>query len=213
MRSAAGFGQQKKARIGTCFARRHPGCSTPQVDVHFAPMNYSVKANSMAAASICILLSTFIFGSSTQAATDPSIPDLVQTAVRELLRMQENDGAWPYEGVYRVAGEIPLGYRVGGTAIVAGALRCAAPGDDDVRKAVEHGVAFILDHLDDPLLAPSTKDAYDVRVWGQCYALELFCRLREEKYAGPRREELVRRIPKLIQDLLEEELPGGGWNY
>ena len=40
-------------------------------------------------------------------ATEPPTPtEMITTAVRELLTMQEDDGAWPYEGVYRVAGRV-----------------------------------------------------------------------------------------------------------
>src|SRR5438552_2572070 len=58
-----------------------------------------------------------------QEKKDPA--PLIAAAVRELVKIQEEGGAWPYEGVYRVSGEIPAGYRVGGTALVAGALRFA----------------------------------------------------------------------------------------
>ncbi len=48
------------------------------------------------------------------------------TAVDFLLDRQENNTEWPYRGVYRVRGsqglENPIGYRVGGTAIVMQAL-------------------------------------------------------------------------------------------
>ncbi len=49
---------------------------------------------------------------------DPANKELILTAVTQLLLMQESDGTWPYEGVYRVGGEIPIGYRIGGTALV-----------------------------------------------------------------------------------------------
>jgi hypothetical protein len=71
----------------------------------------------------------------------------------------------------------------------------------------------MLDRLGDPLLEASTRDAYDVRVWGHCCALELFCRLRAERYDGPRRDELEKWIPRLVEILLIEELTDGGWNY
>ena len=52
-----------------------------------------------------------------------------QEAIKFLIDAQENvtvteggteisTGEWPYEGVYRERGQIPPGYRVGGTAIV-----------------------------------------------------------------------------------------------
>ena len=64
-------------------------------------------------------------------------------------------------------------------------------------------IATILSHLDDPLLAPSTKDVYDVRVWGHCYALDLLCRLREMKRMGGHGADIERWIPRLTQTLVD----------
>lgn len=149
------------------------------------------------------------------AADEPSTEELIHTGVAELLKMQEDDHAWPYQGVYRVDGEIPIGYRVAGTAIVAGALLDAAAPDQRpaANEAIERGVAFILPLLDHKLMQPSRADAYDVRVWGHCYALELFCKLRAAGKLGPHKQAIEAWIPKLVAALLEEELPDGGWNY
>lgn len=144
---------------------------------------------------------------------EPRVEALLRTAVAELVKMQEEDGAWPYEGVYRVGGQIPMGYRVGGTAIVIESLLYAAPDDADARRAIDRGLAYILSKLDHDLLAPSTVDAYDVRVWGHCYVLQTFCRLREKKRQGDHAMEIEAWIPKLVAALVTEELEGGGWNY
>lgn len=147
---------------------------------------------------------------------DPNLPtneEMIRVAVGELVKMQESDGAWPYEGVYRVGGQIPIGYRVGGTAIVAEALLFAAPKDDAAAGSIERGVQFILSQLDDPLLKPSTKDAYDVRVWGHCYVLEFFCRLRAADRCGAHRKQIEEWIPRLVEALVTQELRSGGWNY
>ncbi|RKY22313.1 MAG: hypothetical protein DRQ55_01360 [Planctomycetota bacterium] len=126
---------------------------------------------------------------------------------------------WPYEGVYRVGpdGRIPPGYRVGGTAIVCEAL-FAAPGFDDARRqAVLRGVVFMLDMIaDDPGLAARAQTAYDVRGWGQAYALSFFVRAGGQGlFAGD--EQLATRvgeaIPELIGRLAAGQLKGGGWNY
>src|SRR5262245_32574669 len=48
---------------------------------------------------------------------DGAIKDeAIKKCVEILLKLQEGDNKaeWPYEGVYRVAGTIPWGYRVGG---------------------------------------------------------------------------------------------------
>lgn len=146
-------------------------------------------------------------------ADPPKTEELIHTAVAELLKMQDSDGAWPYEGVYRVAGEIPIGYRVGGTAIVIETLLYAAKLDDDTRTSIERGVQYILSKLDDPLLKPSTEDTYDVRVWGHCCVLQTFCRLRERNLLGDHATDIQRWVPKLVEALLLEQLSDGGWNY
>jgi hypothetical protein len=148
---------------------------------------------------------------SQDAPKDPAA--LLAQAVRALVGMQEEGGAWPYEGVYRVKGEIPVGYRVGGTAIVAGTLLAAAPEDKAARAAVTRGLQFVLGGLDHPLMEPSTEDVYDVRVWGHAYALEFLCQVRAAKAAGEREKDVDERIPWLVKALVTEELPGGGWNY
>ena len=134
----------------------------------------------------------------------------VQKAVTQLVALQEESGAWPYEGVYRVNREIPVAYRVGGTSLVAGALLHAAPKDEKAAKAVERGLAYVLKTLDDPLLEVSTEDVYDVRIWGHATALEFLC---HAKTAGLRAKDVDAWIPKLVTCIVREELLHGGWNY
>ena len=153
-------------------------------------------------------------GDGPAAATPTNPRALIATAVDELIKMQESDGAWPYEGVYRVRGEIPIGYRVGGTALACEALLHATDADHKTAgKALTRGIEFIVEGLDDPLMAPSKKNRYDVRVWGHAYALEFFCQLRAAGRAGPARGAIDDWIPRLVDTLVREELPGGGWNY
>jgi hypothetical protein len=154
-----------------------------------------------------LLLATLL----PQGEPDPSA--LVATGVRELVRMQEEGGAWPYEGVYRVGGEIPVGYRVGGTAIAAGTLLLAAPEDREARAAFERGLACVLVGLGHKLLEPSIGEGYDVRVWAHASALEFLCHVRARKAGGEHTKELEAWIPKLVGALETEEIPGGGWNY
>ncbi len=143
----------------------------------------------------------------------PNREDLLKVAVTELVKIQEEGGQWPYEGVYRVNREIPIGYRVGGTSIVATTLMHAAPKDKEAQAAVARALTFVLKELKDPLMAPSTKEGYDVRVWGHAYALEFLCYIRQFKAAGDHAKEVDEWIPKLVQILVEEEINGGGWNY
>ncbi len=150
------------------------------------------------------------------ALQDPKPPDpssLVRQAVRDLVKMQEDPGEWPYEGVYRVQRQIPVGYRVGGTSLVAGALLSAAPEDAEVRRAVLRGLEAVLRGLEDPLMQPSVEDAYDVRVWGHACALEFLCHARAARATGERAKDVEAWIPRLIRTLTDEEIRGGGWNY
>jgi hypothetical protein len=147
----------------------------------------------------------------TKSALDP--PALIEHAIPQLVAMQEEGGQWPYEGVYRVRGELPIGYRVGGTAIVGGVLLAAATDDKDAGAAIDRATAFVVEGLDHPLMRPSTNDVYDVRVWGHAYALEYFCRLRAAARLGPHEAAIRNWIPRLVETLLEQEISGGGWNY
>ena len=143
----------------------------------------------------------------------PSRPELLQAAVGQLIKIQEDGGLWPYEGVHRVRGQIPIGYRVGGTAIVADTLLQAAPDNKEARTAIAKALSYVLKGLEDPAMAPSTESRYDVRVWGHSYALEFFCHLRAARAAGGHASAVEAWIPKLVATLVTEEIPGGGWNY
>lgn len=141
-----------------------------------------------------------------------------------LLEMQEGEGAreWPYEGVYRTnEGKrrrvIPIGYRVGGTAIASLAL-IDAPGyatHDARRGAVERGLEFILGALGEPLMQPSTEDTYDVRGWGHIYALLFLLRLQENGSVPEEQRETVAKATEwLVTALQDTAIDGaGGWNY
>lgn len=140
--------------------------------------------------------------------------DAISIGVDQLLKIQNEDGAWPYEGVYRVNRKIPVGYRIGGTAICCQALMYATNAQNEsANQAVSNGVGLILKELEHPLMEPSQKDRYDVRVWGHIYALDLFCRLKQSTRFPELNQKTDPWIPKLTQSLLFEELETGGWNY
>ncbi len=124
---------------------------------------------------------------------------------------------WPYEGVYRVRGAIPAGYRVGGTAIVCEALLLAPGWADDAprRAAVERALAFVLDRLEhDPALAAGPKEGYDVRGWGHAYALRLLLTARDaDAVPAGLRARVDDALPRLLTCLEANALDGGGWNY
>jgi len=167
------------------------------------------------------------------AALEPTVqdsadgaPDLnaaVERGVEILLSMQESlagdetAAEWPYEGVYRERGEIPPGYRVGGTSIAAWAL-IESPGYDDSRErraAVERATRFVLDTLGQEAMSAGFSGGYDVRGWGHTYALQFFLQLRAKKLVPEAlTPEIDARITWLVRVLQETEIAEtGGWNY
>lgn len=166
----------------------------------------------------CLMTLLFLFCSCTaiQGQSESDTTGLVNSAVNRLLEIQEEDGAWPYEGVYRVRREIPVGYRIGGSAIVCSALLSAnldESSHEKVNAAMLKSIKLILKELEDPLMEPSQENRYDVRVWGHIYALDLFCRLKDAEGFEEVKEETNAWIPKLVETLVFEEIEGGGWNY
>lgn len=140
--------------------------------------------------------------------------ELIERAVGRLIEIQEPDGAWPYEGVYRVRRQIPVGYRVGGTAIVCFALLDAPIKDRSLAdQAIVRGAQLVLKELEHPLMAVSLENVYDVRVWGHIYALELFLRLQASGRFTDLENESKIWIERLVSILVEEQLEDGGWNY
>jgi hypothetical protein len=156
-----------------------------------------------------------------QKPVTPANPaDAIPRAVEVLLSLQEGDPKqqWPYEGVYRVKGEIPIGYRVGGTAICVVAL-VEAPGyseDAARREAVERAVAFICTEKDHPLMSVEEYDAgYDVRCWGYIYAVHALCRLKHLNLVPESQREAVESAMVFyLFGIHDHEMPDtGGWNY
>ncbi len=181
----------------------------------------------------------------TAAGPEPKIPGAVTRAAALILEMQEGDAKdrWPYEGVYRVQGEIPIGYEVGGTAICATAL-LRAPGydTDPVRQgAVARATKFVCGAIDHPLMSIDDYDAgYDVRGWGYTYGLAFLLELkarggpggRAVGAGGPAKEDappdqapvasrqpaapdaIERAIAFYLDGVHRTEIPGpGGWSY
>jgi hypothetical protein len=142
-------------------------------------------------------------------------------AVSRLLELQRTEGdgeQWPYRGVYREDENVsPLGYRVGGTAIVCLAL-VAVPGyADDVarQEAVERGVRFLLGAFELPRMQEDFVGNYDVRGWGHVYALECLLTLHERDAVPPKLAAAVAAKTKwLVATLVASAIPeSGGWNY
>lgn len=149
----------------------------------------------------------------------------VQVGCDIVVGMQEGAdvGRWPYEGVYRVARDIPIGYRVGGTSIACLGL-LEAPGFDDHperAKAVAAGVASVLADLDHPLMRSGFEGTYDVRGWGHTYALLFLLRVADlERIPAVHKDAVAAATTRLVADLVTTAIrpgdaggTGGGWNY
>ncbi len=141
-------------------------------------------------------------------------------AIAALLRLREGEGEdqWPYEGVYREdRGQLPVGYRVGGTAIACLGL-LAAPGyeQDEARQAaLARGLAFVLTTLEAPRMQDGFVGTYDVRGWGHVYALQLFLHLADRQFVPAEHEAAVAEKTRwLVATLCTSAIPtAGGWNY
>lgn len=156
------------------------------------------------------------------AAPGVSVDGAIARAVEIILTLQEGDAKdrWPYEGVYRVEGKIPIGYEVGGTAICATALMRAPGYEGDAARnaAVSRGARFVCEAVGHPLMSIDDYDAgYDVRGWGYTYGLVflLEAKTREAVPAESVPPELFEKaIAFYLDGVHRTEIPGvGGWNY
>lgn len=158
------------------------------------------------------------------ARTKEELAEALAIGVQRLLALQESEAEggpksqWPYEGVYRVKGQIPVAYRIGGTALVVMAL-AQAPGyeEDEARQeAIARAITYICDAKDHPLMSSTDYDAgYDVRAWGYIETIACFCRLRTLNRVPAGQEAAVdAAIKQSIESLQRVEMPEtGGWNY
>jgi hypothetical protein len=160
------------------------------------------------------------FASSNAVPTDA---EAMATGVAKIVSLQEKGpGAevaaeWPYEGVYRVGGKIPYGYRVGGTSI-AGMALLAAPGfaDDAARKdAIARAIDFVAKSTGEPLLSPNYGGNYDVRGWAHCYGLRFLLAAKKANAVGDAQKPAADAAIAFYLDALKKtEIPKvGGWQY
>jgi hypothetical protein len=165
---------------------------------------------------LCAMVVTARFSAPAEEARAAAIAQGIEL----ILGMQEGEGSaeWPYEGVYRVRGRIPEGYRVGGTAIVAESLvRMPGYDDDPARQAaVRRAIEFICAKTAEPSLSVDTyTGGYDVRGWGACYAARALLAVRAAGAVPPGLEATVEQSLRWYVSALQRlEIPGtGGWNY
>lgn len=148
------------------------------------------------------------------------LADAVQKGADAIVAMQagETKSEWAYEGVYRVAGGIPFGYRIGGTAICGEALlRTPGFGTSDVRRdAIRKATEFVCSGITEPLLQVTTyTGGYDVRAWASCYGARFLLALKEHAAVPSGLEAQVEQALEWYIDSLQKfEIPStGGWNY
>ena len=150
----------------------------------------------------------------------------ISKGVDLLLSMQENftdpahpiKSEWPYEGVYRVKNQVPIGYRVGGTAIAATTLLDAPDYDKDPARqsAVARAIDFVCAQTVHPLMSIDDYNAgYDVRGWGYTYALNFLCRVETANAVPPDKKAALEKARLFFLDGIERtQIPEiGGWNY
>ena len=143
----------------------------------------------------------------------------VSKGLELLLSMEEGEhqGEWPYEGVYRVRGEIPIGYRVGGTGIVGLALLEAPGFDADPKRqaAIARAAAFVCGSIEHPLMVHEFQSTYDVRGWGYAYGVMFLARLvKHDRVPAELAEALPQAVAFFVQGIAATEIPRyGGWNY
>jgi hypothetical protein len=145
---------------------------------------------------------------------------VIARGIEALLSMEEGEsgGEWPYEGVYRVRGEIPIGYRVGGAAIVASALLNAPQREGHIERseAIERAAEFIAASIEHPLMGHAVEGGYDVRGWGYAYGLWFLLQAKAAGAIGEARaEQCDAAIEFFIRGIEATEIPApiGGWNY
>lgn len=154
------------------------------------------------------------------APTQLQMDEALRTAAAEVVAMQsgEGGGEWPYEGVYRVGGNIPVAYRVGGTSIVGEALLRlpGLEGDAQRQQAIRRATEYVCGAIDEPLLQVETyQGGYDVRAWGACYGARFLLALQRANATPDGLGEQVRTATEWYLSALQKfEIPEvGGWNY
>ena len=170
--------------------------------------------------------------SDARAPNDPKRIEEALAKVVDLLLAKQEDmehpsaepdtrAEWPYEGVVRVQGLVPIGYRIGGTANTCVCLlRIPQYAADPKRQAaVARAIAFIAQQTANPLMSADAWDGgYDVRGWGYTYALAFCMELKNAKAIPADPPEMAKKVEDIIawslDGLKKTEIKGvGGWNY
>ena len=153
------------------------------------------------------------------APPDAGTLRLVERSVQALLELEEkgDGGEWPYEGAMRIEGQIPIGFRTGGTGVVVTAL-AKAPGLATAaarRGSLQRGTRFLMEALRDESMSSDVPAGFDLRLWGYIFGLEGLLAAREARVLPPAENEaLERAITVYVARLEAQEIPRtGGWSY
>ena len=177
-----------------------------------------------AALAALMLLAPFAPAQPQDESVDgPSPREMVNAGADFLVSVEEGagkkgpGGEWPYEGVYRVRGQIPIGYRVGGTGIACLAMAMSPEYVESKpqQEAVARGVAFIIESVKHPLMNPDYDGGYDVRGWGYTYGGLLLLQLESRGLLPEDQEKPAHDAAAFYVDAIEQTaIPKvGGWNY
>ncbi len=158
-----------------------------------------------------------------ESKDEPSPREMVNAGADFLVSVEEGDGKdglggqWPYEGVYRVRGQIPIGYRVGGTGIACLAMAMSPEYVESKpqQEAVARGVAFIIESTKHPLMTPDYDGGYDVRGWGYTYGSLLLLQLEARELLPEDLADAAREACAFYVDAIQQTtIPKvGGWAY
>jgi hypothetical protein len=145
-----------------------------------------------------------------------AIDSAIRRGVAFLVGNQNKNGSW---GTPELNGGVMIYAPVPGahhafqgavTALVVAALIETGGDGDDVRKAIERGETWLMEHL--PKLRRANADAL-YNIWGHIYGIQAFVRMHQRLPDPERRKKLEGLIREQIELLMRYESVDKGWGY
>jgi len=142
----------------------------------------------------------------------------IDRGVKFLLSSQREDGSWGSadntKGGIDIYAPPPGGhhaFRAGVTALCVSALVESGRDDEAARKAIDRGLAWLLERL--PKLRRATPDAL-YNVWGHAYGIEALALLHRRQAGDAASQSRILDCIKGQVELLDRyETVNGGWGY